>query len=274
MNFVKPNSPNKYHIMKNVIFLGIISSFILFSCSKDTEETLVADFDAAVTGEAPNAQITITNNSVGATSWSWTFGEGANISESAEEAPASITVDKAGEISITLIATNGGEEMKITKTFTIAGNNAVVTYTDVAFALNSGHNDYGRLFSFETGEIYLDNEVDASNGELIHLAFGSMGNTLYYFESPTHEDFNIPNSTNTKVINYESEPTFSVEDFDAIVDDSALSSLTIEHSDDGFGNSSIPGTVLFEISTGQKGVIKTKIINSERILVDIKIQKY
>ena len=57
-------------------------------------------------------------------------------------------------------------------------------------------------------------------------------------------------------------------------DDSKLSELTIADTDESFGNSSIPGTVLFEISTGKKGVIKTKALNSDRLLVDIKIQKY
>ena len=101
-----------------------------------------------------------------------------------------------------------------------------------------------------------------------------MANTMYYFESPTVEDYNVPNATETKVVNYESTPTISVTDFDSMTDDSQLSGLTITGTNDSFGNSSIPGTVLFEISTGKKGVIKTKAVNSDRLLVDIKIEKY
>lgn len=261
--------------MKKLFFLGALTSIFLFSCSKEEESTtLVADFDVAITGEAPNAQITITNNSTGATTYSWTLGEGASISISSDEEPSTFTVDKAGDLSIKLVVRNGSEEKELTKTVTISGYNAIVTYTDIEFGLNAGDATYGRLFSFETGQIYKDSEVDESNGSLIHLAFGSMVNTMYYFESPTVEDYNVPNATETKVVNHETTPSISVTDFDSMTDDSQLSGLEITATNDSFGNSSIPGTVLFEISTGRKGVIKTKAVNSDRILVDIKIEKY
>lgn len=262
--------------MKKIFFLGILTSLLLFSCSKDEDETtpLAADFTATVTGEAPNAQIGITNSSTGATTYLWTFGEGASVSTSTDENPSSITVDKAGDLTIKLVVGNGSEEKELTKTVTITGSNAIVIYTDIEFGLNAGDATYGRLFSFETGQIYKDSEIDASNGSMIHLAFGSMANTIYYFESPTVEDYNVPNATETKVVNYESTPSISVTDFDSMTDDSQLSGLTITGTNDSFGNSSIPGTVLFEISTGKKGVIKTKAVNSDRLLVDIKIEKY
>jgi hypothetical protein len=57
-------------------------------------------------------------------------------------------------------------------------------------------------------------------------------------------------------------------------DDGLLADLTIQSDDGSFGNSTIPHTVLFELSNGKKGVVKTKEVNSERLLVDIKIQKY
>ena len=262
--------------MKQLFFMALLTCALLFSCSSDEDEStpLVADFTASATGESPNAQITVTNNSTGATTYSWTFSEGADISTSSDKNPGAINVDKAGDLTITLVVSNDGEEKELTKTVTITGNNAIETYTDVEFALDAGHATYGRLFSFETGQIYKDNEVDESNGSSIHLAFGSMGNTMYYFESPTVEEYNVPNATVTKVINYESTPSISVNDFDAMAHDGLLTGLTITETNDSFGNSSIPGTVLFETSSGRKGVIKTKAVNSERLMVDIKIQKY
>lgn len=269
------NRFKKFKTMKKIYYLGILASLVMISCSKDESATpLVADFSVNVTGESPNAQISITNSSTGAKTYAWTFGEGASIETSTDEVPSSITVDKAGSLSVKLVVSNGNEEKEVTKTISIAGNSAILSYVDIEFGLSAGSDTYGRLFSFDTGEIYKDSEIDASNGSQMHLAFGSMSNTMYFFESPAVTEYNIPNATVTKVVNYESTPTISEADFDGMSDDSNLAGLTINETNDSFGNSSIPGTVLFEISTGRKGVIKTKQVNSDRILVDIKIQKY
>jgi FOG: PKD repeat len=262
--------------MKKVFYLGLlISSFAFWSCSKsDSSVPVVVDFSVVVSGQAPTAQITITNNTTGAYSYEWTFGEGANISTSTDLTPSVLTIDKAGNFTITLKASNGSDEDEVTKTIIVDGNSALVTYSDVEFGLNAGDASYGRLFSFETGKIYKDNEVDAAVGPKINLAFASMGNTMYYFQSPTVVDYNVPGASVTKVTNWFSTCPISISDFDGMTDDSKLSGLTINEADDSFGNSSIPGIVLFELSTGRKGAIETKAVNSSRLLVDIKIQKY
>jgi hypothetical protein len=162
----------------------------------------------------------------------------------------------------------------MTKVVAVTGHSAITTYTDVEFALDAGNATYGRLFSFETGEIYLDNEITATNGPLMHLAFGSMDNTMYYFESPSVAAYNVPGATVTKVINYQVAPDITTTEFDAMTDDRDLSGLPIVETEESFGNGNIPGTVLFEISTGRKGVIKTKSVNTSRLLADIKLQKY
>lgn len=264
-------------MIKKMILFGAFASFILLSCEKDKVEpkVLIADFETSVSGEAPNAKISITNKSENASSYNWTFGVGANVSASTDETPATLTVDKAGDFTIKLVVSDGSIEKEVTKTILITGYNAIVEYTDLEFALDAGNASYGRLYSFETEKMYLDSEITNENGSKIHLAFGSMGQTMYYFDSPDNPDYNVPNATVTKVINYESTPTISSSDFENMVDDRLLYGLTIESDNNSFGNSSIPGnTVLFEISTGRKGVIVTKAVNSNRLLVDIKIQKY
>jgi hypothetical protein len=259
--------------MKKTFLIGILASVLLFSCSKN-ETPLVADFSLSVTGESPNAQLSIINNSEGASTYTWTLGEGAIIETSTENTPTGITVDKVGNLEVKLVVGNGTEQKEITKSISITGHSAIVSYSDIAFALNPGDATYGRLFSFETGQIYKDNAINATNGSTINLAFGSAGNTMYYFESPTVASYNVPNATTTQVINYESSPTFTAGGFDAITDDRDLAGLTILENNDSFGNAQIPGTVLFQLSTGRKGVIKTKSVNGVRLMVDIKIQKY
>ncbi len=262
--------------MNKLYFTGlfILSAFLL-SCSKENDATpLVADFTATITGESPNAKVTIVNNSTGASSYNWEFGEGANISSSEANTPTVITVDKAGDFKITLIAKDGSKNTKAEKTVTIAGHNALTSYSNITFGLHAGDQTHGRFFSFETEKIYKDSEVNASNGSKINLAFGSMGYTMYYFSSPTDAEFNVPNATITKVMNYESTPRVSVEQFDTMSDDRLIANLAIENADDSFGNRQIPGTILFETSTGRKGIIRTKSVDNSRIVTDIKIQKY
>ncbi len=263
--------------MKRISLLLALITLIVFSCKEEIIEPaeLIADFEITVSGESPNAEVSVTNNSENATSYSWTFGEGASIDVSAEQNPASFIVDKAGDFSVNLTVSGGTTEKSVSKTVSITGYNAIVHYTDLGFALNAGDDTYGRLFSFETDQMYLDSEINSDNGSKIHLAFGSIGGTLYYFDSPSESAYNVPNATITNVINYESTPTITGTDFNNMVDDRLLADLVIVDDNNSFGNSSIPGnTVLFEISTGRKGVILTKAVNSSRLLVDIKIQKY
>lgn len=265
-------------MMKKTIFFGILASVLFFSCGKEivdppAPKEIVADFEVTITGESPNAQISINNVSENATSYNWTFSEGANVLTSTEETPATLTIDKAGEFTIKLVASNDSTEKELSKTISITGYSAIKIYSDLEFALNANDDTYGRLFSFETDTMYLDSEITDDNGSKINLAFGSMGQTMYYFDSPDDNDYNVPNATKTAVIN--SGNTISETDFNDMVDDRLLADLTITDDNDSFGNSSIPGnTVLFETSTGQKGVIITKDVNNVRLLVDIKIQKY
>ena len=155
--------------------------------------------------------------------------------------------------------------------------NQIVTYTDLEFAIEGNEADYGSFFSFETEKMYKVDEINDENGSKIDLAFTSYGNSLYFFDSPD-ENHDIPNAKHTKTINYESSnPRISGDDFDTLVSDSLyvkLENLTFEgYQSDSFITSHIPGTIVFEIADGRRGVIKTKKVNASRLLVDIKIQK-
>ena len=261
--------------MKKFYFFSALLLFLL-SCS-EKEEPVVSDFEATVTGESPTAKIQITNNSTGATSFIWNFDTGAADSVSTEQSPATVNIDKAGNFTIKLTAINGPEEQSVSKTFTIPGYNAIITYPDLEFALDAGNATYGRYFSFETGKILKDNEINSTNGSKIHLGFGSMDRTLYYFESPDKTNvpglLTIQNATHTKIINWQASPSISIASFDSMTDDRSLCGLTINETNDSFDNS-LPSIILFELSNHRKGVIKAKAVNNFRLLADIKIQKY
>ncbi len=154
--------------------------------------------------------------------------------------------------------------------------NQIVTYTDLEFAIEGNEEDFGSFFSFETEKMYKVNEINEENGSKIHLAFTSYGNGLYFFDSPDNKH-NIPNATSTKTINNEENPRITGDDFVSMKDDSLyvkLENLKFEgYLSDSFITSHIPGTIVFEIADGRRGVIRTKKVNSSRLLVDIKIQK-
>jgi len=261
--------------MKRLSLIMFASVFILTSCDEENENTpFEPAFELSIEGEAPNAEITIVNNTTGATDFTWSFGEGADLEESMLENPTVLTVDKAGTFTVQLTASNGSEEKQVSEEVMIAGNSAIVTYTDIAFGLNAGDEEFGRFFSVSEGEIYLDSEINAQTGPLVDLAFGSLENTLYFFEGPSESDFDIPGAKATEVINFESEPTFTIEEFTAIENASSFD-IEIEGTNDSFGNSSIgEDVILFETAEGKVGAIYLKVVNSSRLLVDIKAEKY
>ncbi len=172
-----------------------------------------------------------------------------------------------------MVASDGSTEKTATVSGTITGNTAILTFTDVAFGINAGDATYGRLFSIDEGRIYKDSQISNEMASLIDIAFGSKGYTMYYFESPDEADYQLTGASTTKVDNYVPESDFSVATFDAMTDDAAISSLTIEETNDSFGNSQ-PNIILFETAAGRKGVIKTTAVNADRILATIKVQKY
>lgn len=265
-------------IKKFILPLTLLSTFLfVFSSCDDDEDTPVeADFTLAVSGQSPNAEVTITNTTTGASDYMWTFSEGAEIETSSDKNPGAITVDKTGTFEVTLVASTGNDVETVTKTIEITGNDAIIVYQDVAFAREPGSSTYGRFFSTETGLIYKDSEVNATTGPKIDLVFAHSGDPVNYFTSPDDGDvgFNIPSPQTTKVINY--SPAFGVTAaiFDAATTDAFIKDITISESDgDSFGTSH-PYVVLFETESGKKGAIKTKAVNSDRLLVDIKVQKY
>ena len=150
----------------------------------------------------------------------------------------------------------------------------LVTYTDVAFSRFPGDTEYARFFSTSDGKSYKDSEVNAANGAKIDLAFASyLG--MCYFLSPKSNEISpaIPNATVTQYVQSVPSTQFSVAQFDAMTTDEPLRALTIVDDNESFGTTGYPIIVLFQNAAGKKGAIKVKAINSERLLVDIKVQK-
>lgn len=254
-------------------------ALVTTACSDDDGDSgpLKADFKIAVTGSAPNAKLTITNTSTGATGYAWAFSPGAGTLVSTEKNPAELTIEKAGQFDVILVVTKGTESSTLTQSVTVEGNGSIVTYTGIEFSMKKGSTTYGRFFSTTTGKIYKDSEVTASNGKDIDIAFGSYGPSTNFFLSPNDKEITpaIAGTTTTAFVNYPStsNAAATVAAFEAAKDDSFIAKETIKEDNNAFGTTT-PGIILFQTQDGRKGAICTRAINSDRLLVDIKVQKY
>ncbi len=234
--------------------------------------------------------LTMTNNSVSATSYTWTC-IGGNPSVSTATNPK-ITFATAGTYTLKLEATNGKETKTATKIIIVLSNTNLRTFSNVKLGINTAHssNATAAFFSTTTRELYNSQEVNNSNGPLIDIAFYGLSAAFSFnkFIAPDQVQtlsFNaIPNATHTQFINSQEScncsSSLSVAQFDAMTTDAALSNLTISETAGGlqdFDNSIVPRIVLFKTQDGRKGAIKIKsfIANGANsyIVVDIKVMK-
>jgi len=263
--------------MKKIGFIAaFVASMLVGFTSCDSEDELPsvsADFDITVEGEAPNATVLITNKSKIADTYEWTFGSGFDKTTSTAKSPSRLKVDKTGELSITLIASNGTDSKTLTKKIDVTGKNAIVTLTDITF--DFGSKGEFIFFSSIDSTIYKKSELNATNGSSIDFALLTYSDSsISSFESPHStnlKDFGIIGAKNTKIMNFQS--LFSVEDFDALADDDKFKNMKISHNGDTFSIWQNPQIILFELSDGKKGAIKVKNANS-KVTVDIKMMKY
>jgi hypothetical protein len=154
----------------------------------------------------------------------------------------------------------------------VVDNSTIVTYKDLEFPIKGSGSTYYNYFSTKTGKFYVNSQLNTTNGPDIDLVFVTFDG-LIFFTSPDNKDLptTIPNANNTLVIN--NQTFFTVADFDGLVEDSKLKTLTVVNDEDVIGTLQFPLIVIFQNSRGKKGVIKLKAINAERLLVDIKVQK-
>ncbi|HYG02364.1 MAG TPA: hypothetical protein VD927_07950 [Chryseosolibacter sp.] len=269
--------------MKPLVQTLLLACFILFnSCDQDEEGSKpIADFEVIVSGEAPEAVVTLINKSTNEQACSWSYSNGflftliSSGTGSGCESPINLDVDKAGEFHIYLNVSKGSDTSSKCLTVNIPGSSPVETYQNIEFGLPGGEHGVGRFFSFNMDQMFKDGDIALDTiGSSIDLAFTSHEDNKYYFLSPDAEEFDIAGATMTKIDNTASIDQMTVAEFDAMNDDKKLSLLDIENTNEYFEIGSIPGIVLFELSSGRRGVIKTKEINDDRLLVDIKIQKY
>lgn len=255
---------------------------------------LVTAFDYVVNFEDDDFQapvtLTMINNSISATDYMWTF-TGGTPSTSTDENPT-VTFNTAGTYTLALEATNGKETLSTSQNITVLPNTNIRTFQDIQLGINTAHNTnvIGAFFSTTTREVYKQEDVTASNGTSIDIAFFGLNQNFTFnkFVSPDEVQSltfgAIPNATHTKFINLQEScgcsASMTVTQFDAMMNDTPLAGLTITETTGGlqdFDNATMLRIVLFETEDGRKGAIKIKsFINdgtNSYIVMDIKVQK-
>ncbi|HAN17888.1 MAG: hypothetical protein A2X13_10760 [Bacteroidetes bacterium GWC2_33_15] len=262
----------KIKMMKKLTFLTLMAVTALFfaSCEED-EDTSKVDFNVVVTGESPNAIVQITNTSDSADVFTWGFSEGANITTTTETNPQ-VIVDKTGDFKITLIATTGEKEEKKSKTVKITGKNGISFFENLEFGRSGYTNTYGEYFSCSSGLVYTENELTNSIKSIIDFVIYARGGIVIY--GPDECDDPIVGYRTTD-FNNNIDNSFTIEDFNNLQDDENLKNLS--NADNYYVVvyfEEPPRVILMKDYEGKWGAIKLKEVQTEKIIVDVKMQKY
>ncbi len=257
---------------KLLFFLG--AAALIVSCSDDNGVTPEPEsaFEYTLEGESPNAVLTLTNKSVNASSYRWLFSEGGSMTSSVGESPI-IKVDKTGEFTIQLFAFNGDKRSIMKKTLEITGKNGINEYSDIEFGSTAFTNVIGNYFSTSDGRMYKDDELNPDNGALIDLVYvckGGAGKGYYASPNDTEEDYIVPSAKATKI---KKDVDGTLKSFEDVKDETPLKTLKIT-SDIVKQALQVGDVVLFENGKKKTGAIKVKTVSDNKIVVDIKVQKY
>ncbi|OBX24970.1 PKD repeat protein [Gelidibacter algens] len=146
--------------ISSVILLLVI---LLTGCYKETALPVTANFSTAFVNsdESVPVQIAITNQSIGADSYAWTF-EGAQPSSATSENPGSVVYNVAGTYTLQLTASNrDGSTDTFEKTITIVDGISINFSTqiiassyppvEVVLTNNTEGEDLSYLWTFEGG---------------------------------------------------------------------------------------------------------------------------
>jgi PKD repeat protein len=233
--------------------------------------------------------ISFLNQSISATKYSWTFAGGVPATSDLENPVVSFADPGVHEVK--LVATNGKKTEESINSFTVFPDTNLSVITDVKLGINVAHNSnlVGAFFATSTRQVYKASEINAQNSPSIDIIFQGLNSSFSSnkFISPDKAgSFGftpLAQAQTTIFINSQDlcncGLSFSVSDFDTMINDTPLKSLLIPNSvsgAQGFGDV-FPRVVLFQTQDGRKGAIKIKerVVDGagSYIICDIKVQK-
>jgi PKD repeat protein len=238
--------------------------------------------------EAPLTAV-LAGKSVSYLTQQWQCTNGVLTSDTA--AANTVYFANPGTYTITLINSNGKGSQTVNKTITVKANSHLRTIRDVKLGISTAHTDIGCFYSTRLRKVYRKNDDLTKDGKEIDLVFFGLSRNFTYnkFVSPdsaTSYTFPaIPGATVTRFINKQEQCncglSFSVSDFDNMLNDAPLQALQLPSGANGglqFDQTVLPRIILFQTADGRKGAIKIKEYvlegSTAYIMADIKVQKY
>lgn len=155
------------------------------------------------------------------------------------------------------------------------GKDSIIAFSDLQFGLMPEDDTYGRVFSYKTGKVYIDDSIPKNgDGKYINLSFQYFGTVSMAFASadPNAFDINIPGVTKTTVRNFVPDSVFRVASFDTLSRASSFKNLVVTDDGNSFSRNELPVVVFFKNSDGKKGVIKVKSLQTEYLVADVKME--
>lgn len=145
----------------------------------EPEVVLIADFSADTEETCIDAIVTFTDNSTGATTWEWDFGEDANPPSASTQGPHEVTYSSAGSKTVSLTIDQGITQTKTdyitvepdaVAGYTWTQQNRTITFTNTsanadAYAWNFGDGN----FSNEENPVHTFEEDGTYNVSLIAI---------------------------------------------------------------------------------------------------------
>ncbi|MDR3060943.1 MAG: hypothetical protein LBU57_02375 [Dysgonamonadaceae bacterium] len=235
--------------------------------------------------EAP-AVLYSENKSISNLRSKWTVSnEGSVKNDTATH--AEFYLESPGSYTITLHTDNDKEKQTLTREISILPNTNLYTLKNIKFGVASAETT-GAFFSSHFKKVFLEKEIDQTNGKQIDFIFFVLNEHFNYCRllSPDQADefvySPIAGAIRTFTVNelISKGISFSVQDFDSMTDDSALNRLEIRKNDTGdayFKLDALPYIVLFETIDGRKGAVCVREIQKSGkesyLIADIKVQK-
>ena len=261
------------------------SKTVTLKAALDTDFEIVPSFEDE-DYEAP-LTASLHNKTISGLRYTWSNSTGGTIANPSAE-NTEIYFPAPGNYTITLTAENDKETQSVERTLTVKPNTNLYIMENVKLGVSAAHATLGCFYSTTLRNVLTKDEVSGDNGKQIDLVFYGINSSFSYcrFISPdSAAKFTfpaVPQATHTYFINAveSTSISFTVGEFDAMINDTPLNSIDIKSQDTGtsfFSNNTIPRILLFETADGRKGAVKIKsfVANGSQsyIAIDIKVQK-
>lgn len=227
-----------------------------------------ADFNYTLNGEAPNAELILLNNSINSTSYTWKFSAGAGILLSIEENPSPLSLKRAGQFEVTLIAQQDNRKDSLTTIIDIPGHNSIRIYSNIKFSRNSNLTGYLFSFDFINNETYFTQQTSQKSTDLVF----TQTQDNYVFQNP--QLLNITNGRNTILNHHPEQAQYLLDTYRSMIDDRFIDTLSITTNTSLLSINELPHVITFQLQDNRKGFIITTLYDDTSLNADIVIQEY